>query len=93
MDAYWENRRKLCGDLWPYDMNLLTSLEVFERFVTCSRNAELCYRNASYPSHHEEDMTKWAAWRNAADLYADELRVRLGGIGVIFQNTPKDKTP
>lgn len=79
------NRETICGDLWPFQLKELSSLEVFERVLICLQNAhdsaDIFIRRA-----RDDDMDEWAAWDNAAQIYMDELRVRLGGKGEVFQN-------
>lgn len=83
----WEYRKSVCGDMWPSDMQSLSSLEIFERVLTCEKQAsELSHASVMYPSRSKQDRHESAAWRNAGQLYADELRVRLGGKGIVFQN-------
>lgn len=96
IDTTWkggfEERPLICGDLWPHGMATLSNLELFERVLTCNRNRWICYTNAAgtkREDQHTQDMIMWAAWGNAEQLYTDELRVRLGGVGEVFQNQPR----
>lgn len=90
----FEERPLICGELWPADMSKLSNLELFERVLLCNRNRWTCYNNASTTKREmqsEQDMIQWAAWGNAEQLYTDELRVRLGGVGDVFQNQPRNQ--
>lgn len=81
-------RSTICGDLWPFNLKELSSLEVFERVLICIQTANDC-ADIFIRRAKDNDMQEWAAWNNAAQIYMDELRVRLGGIGEVFQNEPK----
>lgn len=80
-------RKSICGDMWPSDMHTLSSLEIFERVLICEKQAsELSHASAMYSSRRKQDRHESAAWDNAAQIYKDEMRVRLGGKGDVFQN-------
>jgi hypothetical protein len=87
MDTLLDERKSICGELWPSNMSELSPLELFERVLICTNNYNAKNLEATlYATQRRQDERDAAAWDNAAQLYADELRVRLGGKGEVFQN-------
>lgn len=75
-------RAEICGDLWPTGTSKLSTLEIFERLLMCIGNyREAEVYHARYPKNKDTYMKEWSAWQNAARIYEDALRVRLGGEG------------
>lgn len=64
-----KQRKKICGYLWPDNIEGLTLSELFERHMTCAYEAKVSWDN--------RDLDRWAAWDNADVVYVAEIRKQL----------------
>lgn len=69
MELLEQERKIICGELWPDNIDNLVVTELFERHITCAKNARIAWGNG--------DVKRWAAWDNANTVYIDVIRKRL----------------